>query len=214
MPETVDPATTAFGAFLERPDVPFRRHHPEPVEHVAAARRRGVGPQRQRQLGRAGERGHVLRAAEHAEPGRIGDDQRHAAADDLCSSTATCSASARRCRCGPDVVSAVAAAAGPVPVLQRRPRLRQGLREPAHLSRSTRPTSRSSRRTVSGYVDFIWNEGRHLTRFLNYNRSGPSCCDQGPGHGQHLRLQRHAVGAAARRGDGDQQPRRTRATAA
>ncbi len=35
----------------------------------------------------------------------------------------------------------------------------------------------------TGYVDFIWAKGVHLTRFLNYNRSAPSCCDQGPGTG-------------------------------
>jgi Carboxypeptidase regulatory-like domain len=35
----------------------------------------------------------------------------------------------------------------------------------------------------AGYVDFTWTEGRKLTRFLNYNRSGPSCCDAGPGTG-------------------------------
>ena len=35
----------------------------------------------------------------------------------------------------------------------------------------------------TGYADFIWNEGNDLTRFLNYNRSGPVCCDQGPGTG-------------------------------
>ena len=35
----------------------------------------------------------------------------------------------------------------------------------------------------AGYVDFTWTEGRNLTRFLNYNRSGPSCCDGGPGTG-------------------------------
>jgi hypothetical protein len=35
----------------------------------------------------------------------------------------------------------------------------------------------------AGYVDFIWNEGHDLTRFLNFNRSGPVCCDQGPGTG-------------------------------
>jgi len=35
----------------------------------------------------------------------------------------------------------------------------------------------------AGYVDFTWAEGRNLTRFLNYNRSGPSCCDLGPGTG-------------------------------
>ena len=36
---------------------------------------------------------------------------------------------------------------------------------------------------LAGYADFTWNEGRNLTRFLNYNRSGPSCCDAGPGTG-------------------------------
>jgi hypothetical protein len=34
-----------------------------------------------------------------------------------------------------------------------------------------------------GYVDFIWNEGHDLTRFLNFNKSDPVCCDQGPGTG-------------------------------
>jgi hypothetical protein len=33
------------------------------------------------------------------------------------------------------------------------------------------------------YVDFTYAKGNDLTRFLNYNRSGPSCCDQGPGTG-------------------------------
>jgi hypothetical protein len=36
---------------------------------------------------------------------------------------------------------------------------------------------------VALYADFIWNEGHDLTRFLNYNRSGPVCCDAGPGTG-------------------------------
>jgi hypothetical protein len=35
----------------------------------------------------------------------------------------------------------------------------------------------------AGYVDFIFNKGTNLTRFLNYNRSGPVCCDQGAGTG-------------------------------
>jgi hypothetical protein len=30
---------------------------------------------------------------------------------------------------------------------------------------------------LAGYVDFTWNEGSDLTRFLDYNRSGPFCCD-------------------------------------
>ena len=35
----------------------------------------------------------------------------------------------------------------------------------------------------AAYADYTWARGRHLTRFLNYNRSNPSCCDQGPGTG-------------------------------
>ena len=35
----------------------------------------------------------------------------------------------------------------------------------------------------AAYADFIWNEGNDLTRFLNYNRSDPVCCDVGPGTG-------------------------------
>jgi carboxypeptidase family protein len=36
---------------------------------------------------------------------------------------------------------------------------------------------------LAGYADFTWNEARHLTRFLNYNRMSPVCCDQGPNTG-------------------------------
>ena len=38
-------------------------------------------------------------------------------------------------------------------------------------------------RDVAAYADFSHTRARDLTRFLNYNRSGPSCCDQGPGTG-------------------------------
>jgi hypothetical protein len=35
----------------------------------------------------------------------------------------------------------------------------------------------------SAYADYTFARGRNLTRFLNYNRSGPSCCADGPGTG-------------------------------
>ncbi len=35
----------------------------------------------------------------------------------------------------------------------------------------------------SAYADYTWARGRHLTRFLNYNRANPVCCDVGPGTG-------------------------------
>ena len=35
----------------------------------------------------------------------------------------------------------------------------------------------------AGYVDFIWTKGTNLSRFLNYNRSGPVCCDVSQANG-------------------------------
>src|SRR5688572_2104414 len=35
----------------------------------------------------------------------------------------------------------------------------------------------------TGYVDLTWTEGRNLTRFLNYNRTPGACCADGPGTG-------------------------------
>jgi hypothetical protein len=35
----------------------------------------------------------------------------------------------------------------------------------------------------AGYVDYTFARGRNLTRFLNYNRADPVCCDVGPGTG-------------------------------
>ena len=36
---------------------------------------------------------------------------------------------------------------------------------------------------VAAYADFTYNEARDLTRFLNYNRMSGVCCDQGPNTG-------------------------------
>jgi outer membrane receptor for ferrienterochelin and colicin len=35
----------------------------------------------------------------------------------------------------------------------------------------------------AAYLDAAWNEGRDLTRFLNYNRLSGTCCNDGPGTG-------------------------------
>jgi Carboxypeptidase regulatory-like domain/TonB dependent receptor-like, beta-barrel len=36
---------------------------------------------------------------------------------------------------------------------------------------------------MSAYADYTYARGRHLTRFFNYNRATPVCCDMGPGTG-------------------------------
>jgi hypothetical protein len=38
----------------------------------------------------------------------------------------------------------------------------------------------------AGYVDFTWAEGRNLTRFLDFNRTNPVCCDLGPNTGNRF----------------------------
>src|SRR5882762_7729547 len=62
-----------------RSAVPVGRDHPRSMEGVSAARRRRVGCQPERQDGRSRERGRLLRTAEHAEPGRVRDDERDSA---------------------------------------------------------------------------------------------------------------------------------------
>ena len=42
----------------------------------------------------------------------------------------------------------------------------------------------------AGYVDFIWNEGNDLTRFLDYNRTAPVCCDAGANTGNRYTYSR------------------------
>jgi Carboxypeptidase regulatory-like domain/TonB-dependent Receptor Plug Domain len=40
------------------------------------------------------------------------------------------------------------------------------------------------------YADFIWNEANNLTRFLDYNRTAPVCCDLGPNTGNRYTYSR------------------------
>ena len=82
MPDTVDPSTTAFAAFLSDPAFPSDGTIPNQWNMWQP--RVGVAwdVQRRRPVGRPGELRHLLRAAEHAEPGRDRHDQRRAAADD------------------------------------------------------------------------------------------------------------------------------------
>ena len=199
-------ATDRIRPVSERSDVPFRRHHPGSVEDVPAAARRRLGRQEQRQVGAALQRGHLLRAAEHAQPGGIGDDQRAAAAEHL-----------RQHRQSHRLRRADADVAGPLHADAAARGQSSRSSSASASSTATTPTRASTSANLayeheflpnwSGYADFIWAKGVHLTRFLNYNRSGPSCCDQGAGTGQRLRLQRQALGSAARRGGGDDEPR-------
>ena len=166
---------TAYGAFLSDPAFP--RTAPFPTSGRCSSRG-SASPGTSKGNGQsvaARQRGHLLRAAEHADPGRLGDDQRPAAADDLRQHRQP-SAFGAPTPTWPGVVSPPPRAAGAVPA-----------RSAACASSTTTTRTRASTAynvayeqelapDWSGYLDFTWAEGRNLTRFLNYNRSGPSCC--------------------------------------
>jgi hypothetical protein len=42
------------------------------------------------------------------------------------------------------------------------------------------------REHLAGYVDFIWTKGTKLTRFLHGNRGAATCCNLGPGTGNSM----------------------------
>ena len=203
MPDTIDPSTTAFAAFLRDPAFPSDGTIPnqwnmwQPRAGFAWDVR-GDG----RSVVRA-ELRRVLRAAEHAEPGRDRHHQRRAATDDRSRYV--------RDRLRDDAGLARSgesdtAACGSVSRWKWHSGLRQELREPEHLlvQRCVRTTARGGRRRV---------RRRHVER-----RTPPHPIPElqpqrafmlrsGAEHGRPLRVQRGAVGTAARRSHGDQRPR-------
>ena len=153
-----------------------------------------------------GQRRRLLRAPEHAEPGRLGHDQRPAAADDLREHRALTAFGAPT-PAWPGVLTPDAAS----PAGSSRCSPASACSIATTRTRASTPFNVGYEQElvpdVAGYVDFTLAEGRDLTRFLNYNRSGPSCCDAGPDTGNTYVYSGTPVRAAARRGDGDHQPR-------
>ena len=182
MPETIDPQSTVYGAFLSDPAFPSDGTIPDQWNMLQP--RAGVAWD----INAAGKDvvrasyGVYCRAPEHAVAGRIGDDQRRAAAVAVREhGTAErvwrdhpglAGTAGRTGGCRRDSSRSSAACA----CSTRTTRTRASMPSTWHTSSELMPD-------FAGYVDFTWNEGRNLTRFLNYNRSGPSCCDAGPGTG-------------------------------
>ena len=199
------PADDGVWRLPQRSGVPVGRDHPGPVGHVPAARRRGVGHQRERPVGRARQRRRVLGAAEHAHAGRLGDDQRPAAADALREYRQP--HGLRRADAGLARAAHARAGAGrAVPAVQRRPRLSQGLQEPARLFVQRR--LRAGARAGLGRLRRLHvGRGTQPHAVPELQPYGAGLLQRRAGHREHLRLH-PGVGTAARRGDGHQQPRR------
>ena len=187
----------------ERSGVPIGRDHPESMEHVAAARRVRVGRERQRPVVvRASTGVYFARQNMLSQVGTVttnGVQQQTIALGTFATGFATMPV-------WPGVVSPTPLPPGQFPAGSGIRVFDKNYVNPRVYSFNA-AYEQQLVADVVGYVDVTWNEGRHLTRFLNYNRSGPSCCDLGPNTGDHFVVQRGAVGTAARRSHGDQQPR-------
>ena len=170
MPETVDPKTTAFAPFLNDPRFPSDGTIPESVEAVSAARRVRVGRRtRTARSVAARQRRPLLRAAEHAEPGRIGHDQRHPAEERLPRldvhgvrrHAGVAEPAARRARSPP----------GTFPLFTGIRVFDRDYQNPRIYSFNV-GFERELAPSMAAYVDFTVAKGMHLTRFLNYNVHG------------------------------------------
>ena len=195
MPETADPATTAYGAFLGDPAFPSDGTIPD--QWAMFQPRGGVAwdiGSNGRQLVRASAGVYSARQNMLSQVGTVttnGLQQQTLYVDssllaDFGATTPT----------WPGVLTPAAVAPGEFPLFSGVRVFHKDYKNPRVYSFNV-AYEQELVTDVAGYVDFTWAEGRNLTRFLNYNRSGPSCCDQGAGTGNTYVYTRIAVGTAA-----------------
>jgi hypothetical protein len=181
MPETVDPATTAYGRFLSDPAFPSDGTIPDQWSMVQP--RFGVAWD-------VGDNGKsVLRgsagvyAARQNMLSQVGSVTTNGLQQQtLFASTGNLLAFGAPTPIWPGVLSPPPVAPGEFPLFSGVRVFHRDYRNPRAYSFNA-AYEQELRPDWAGYVDFTWVEGRNLTRFLNYNRSGPSCCDQGAGTG-------------------------------
>ena len=182
MPETIDPATTAYGQFLDDPALPVRRHDPRSVDDVPAARRVSRGTS-------WATAGRCCAAASASTPrgrtcSRRSDRSRPTASSSRRSSPTrpTCSRSERRHRPGPACCRWQAVAPGQFPLFSGVRVFDRDYKNPRIYAYNV-AYEQQLMADWAVYGDFTWTEGRNLTRFLNYNRLPGTCCSDGPGTG-------------------------------
>jgi Carboxypeptidase regulatory-like domain len=181
MPETADPATTAYGAFLSDPAFPSDGTIPDQWAMIQP--RGGVAwdiGSNGRQLVRASAGVYSARQNMLSQVGTVttnGLQQQTLYVDssllvDFGATTPT----------WPGLLTPAAVPPGEFPLFSGIRVFHKDYKNPRVYSFNV-AYEQELMPDLAGYVDFTWAEGRNLTRFLNYNRSGPSCCDQGAGTG-------------------------------
>ena len=181
MPETVDPATTAFGPFLSDPAFPSNGTIPD--------QRKMFQPRGGFSWDVTGNGKTAVRAsagiyfARQNLLSQVGSVTTNGVQQQtIFASTANMTAFGAPTPTWPGVLAPTPVPAGQFPLFTGIRVFDKDYKNPRVYSFNV-GYEQELVSNLAGYVDFTWNEGRDLTRFLNYNRMNPVCCDQGPGTG-------------------------------
>ena len=184
MPETVDPRTTAYGAFLDDPSFPSDGTIPD--QWAMFQPRFGVawdvkGDGRSVLRGSAG-----IYSARQNMLSQVGSVTTNGLQQQtIFASTANLVDFGAPTPAWPGVVTPAPVAEGEFPLFTGVRVFHRDYKNPRVYSFNA-AYEQEIAPDWSGYVDFTWAEGRNLTRFLDYNRANPVCCDLGPGTGNRF----------------------------
>jgi hypothetical protein len=181
MPETVDPKTTVYGAFLSDPAFPSDGTIPD--QWTMFQPRAGVAWD-VRGDGRSVVRGSAgVYSARQNMLSQVGSVTTNGLQQQtLFANTANLLAFGAPTPAWPGLLTPSSVAPGQFPLFSGVRVFHKDYKNPRVYSYNVAYEQELAPEWAA-YADFTWTEGRNLTRFLNYNRSGPSCCDQGPNTG-------------------------------
>jgi hypothetical protein len=181
MPETVDPRTTVYGAFLDDPDFPSDGTIPDQWDMFQP--RFGVAWDVQN------DGTSVLRASAGIYSARqnmlsqVGSVTTNGLQQQtLFASTANLVDFGAPTPTWPGVLTPLSVGPGEFPLFSGVRVFHKDYKNPRVYSFNA-AYEQEIAPDWAGYVDFTWAEGRNLTRFLDYNRINPVCCDVVPGGG-------------------------------
>ncbi len=180
-PETVDPKTTAYGAYLSDPKFPSDGTLPNQWDMIQprvglAWDARGNGKSVLRaSAGVYSARQNMLSQVGSVTTNGLQQQTIFASTDNLRKFGATTPV-------WPGVVTPVPVAEGSFPLFSGVRVFHKDYENPRIYALNF-AWEQEVHEDLAAYVDFIWSKGTNLTRFLNYNRGAATCCDVGPGTG-------------------------------
>ena len=193
MPETIDPATTAYGQFLDDPAFPSDGTIPD--QWTMFQPRAGVAWDVAGN-GRSVLRGSVgVYSARQNMLSQVGSVTTNGVQQQtLFTNTANMLAFGAPTPTWPGVLPVQAVAPGQFPLFSGIRVFDREYKNPRIYAYNV-AYEQQLQADWAVYGDFTWTEGRNLTRFLNYNRLPGTCCSDSPGNGNTFSYPPTARGA-------------------